>query len=48
MLDDSGFRIEFSTPQRFELDGETRRSAGRTVEARILPAALKVIAPKST
>ena len=48
VLDDRGFSMEFSTPQRFEVDGEVRRSAGRTVKARILPAALKVIAPKST
>lgn len=48
VLADSGFRMEFPTPPRFEVDGDVRRSAGHTVEARILPAALKVIAPKST
>ena len=48
ILDDTGFRLDFPTPPRFELDGDVRRSATRTVEARLLPAALKVIARKST
>jgi YegS/Rv2252/BmrU family lipid kinase len=48
VLEDTGFRLDFPTPPRFEVDGEVRRSAGQTVEARILPAALKVIARKST
>ncbi len=48
VLADGGFRMEFPTPPRFEVDGDVRRSAGRTVEARIMPAALKVLAPKST
>ena len=46
VIADSGFRMEFPAPPRFEVDGDVRRSAGHTVEARILPAALKVIAPK--
>ena len=47
VIADAGFRMEFSVPPRFEVDGDVRRSVGNTVEARILPAALKVIAPKS-
>lgn len=46
VIADSGFRMEFPAPPRFEVDGDVRRSAGHTVEARILPGALKVIAPK--
>ena len=46
VIADSGFRMEFPAPPRFEVDGDVRRSAGHTVEARILPAALKVIARK--
>jgi diacylglycerol kinase (ATP) len=48
VLDDTGFRLDFPAPPRFEVDGDVRRSAGHTVEARILPAALKVIARKPT
>jgi diacylglycerol kinase (ATP) len=48
VLADSGFRLGFPAPPRFEVDGDVRRSAGHTVEARILPAALKVIARKPT
>jgi diacylglycerol kinase (ATP) len=48
VLDDTGFRLDFPTPPRFEVDGDVRRAAGHTVEARVLPAALKVIARKST
>jgi len=46
VLDDTGFCLNFPTPPRFEVDGDVRRSVGRTVEARILPAALKVISRK--
>ena len=44
IMADGGFRLEFAAPPRFEVDGDVRRSAGTTVEARILPAKLKVIA----
>ena len=47
VLDDGGFRLEFATPPRFEIDGDVYRSAGTTVEARIVPGALKVVAPQS-
>ncbi len=48
VLADTGFRLEFAAPPRFEVDGDVRRAAGHTVEVRVLPAALKVIAAKST
>lgn len=47
VLDDTAFRMDFPAPPRFEVDGDVRRSVGRTVEARVLPSALKVIARKS-
>jgi YegS/Rv2252/BmrU family lipid kinase len=40
-----GVRLTFGAPPRFELDGEVRRAAGATVELRVLPASLSVVAP---
>ena len=48
VLDDRSFRIEFAAPPRFEVDGDVRRASGNTVEARVLPGALKVIGTAST
>ena len=47
VLDDVGFRLEFPTPPRFEIDGEVYRSSGTTVEARIVPERLRVVTPES-
>ena len=45
ILDDIGFRLDFDSPPRFEMDGEVRQAAEATIEVRVLPAALRVIAP---
>ncbi len=44
VLDDRAFTVTFSAPPRFEMDGEVRVAAERTLEVRVLPAALSVIA----
>jgi YegS/Rv2252/BmrU family lipid kinase len=45
ILGDSAFRLTFDAPPRFEVDGDVRRAADRTVELRVLPSALRVVAP---
>jgi len=45
ILGDSGFRLDFDSPPRFEVDGDVRRAADSTVEVRVLPGALRVVAP---
>jgi diacylglycerol kinase (ATP) len=45
ILGDSAFRLTFDAPPRFEVDGDVRRAAERTVELRVLPSALRVVAP---
>jgi diacylglycerol kinase (ATP) len=47
VLDDRGFSVAFPEPPRFEMDGEVRVSAEATLEVRVLPGALSVIAPSS-
>jgi len=45
MLDDSSFRLRFAEPPRFEMDGEVRKSSDATIDVRVIPGALKVLAP---
>jgi len=45
VLDDDAFRVRFDEPPRFELDGEMRRAEDTTVDMRILPGALRIVAP---
>jgi len=45
VIGDSGFRLNFDAPPRFEVDGDVRRSAEATVDLRVLPGALRVVAP---
>jgi YegS/Rv2252/BmrU family lipid kinase len=45
VLDDTAFHLEFEQPPRFELDGDVRRAAEPTLEVRVLPSALRVVAP---
>ena len=47
VLDDEGFRLEFEAPPRFEMDGDVRQAAQAVVEVRVLPGALKVVAPEA-
>ncbi len=39
------FRLEFSAPPRFEMDGDVRRASAHVVDVHVLPAALRVVAP---
>jgi diacylglycerol kinase (ATP) len=48
VLDESGFRLTFDAPPRFEMDGDVRRAAEAEVRVRVLPAALTVVAPADT
>ena len=45
VLGDAGFRLTFAAPPRFEVDGDVRRAVSETVELRVLPGALRVVAP---
>jgi diacylglycerol kinase (ATP) len=45
LLHDASFRLTFTAPPRFEMDGEVRRSGTEHVDVRILPRALKVVSP---
>lgn len=45
ILSDVSFRLSFDAPPRFEMDGDVRRAADRQLEVRILPRALRVVAP---
>jgi diacylglycerol kinase (ATP) len=45
ILDDASFRLTFSEPVRFEMDGDVRKSAGTQIEVRCLAGALRVAAP---
>ena len=46
IIDDGSFRLSFDTPPRFEMDGDVRRAGDSVIEARALPAALRVVAPR--
>jgi diacylglycerol kinase (ATP) len=39
------FRLTFPTPPRFEMDGDVRQASSGTLELRVLPSALGVVAP---
>jgi len=45
LVDAPVLRLTFAAPPRFELDGDVRRAARETVELRVLPGALPVVAP---
>ncbi len=45
VLDEPSFRLEFDAPPRFEMDGEVRQAAEPELSVRILPGALRVVAP---
>jgi diacylglycerol kinase (ATP) len=45
VLADTSFRIRFAAPPRFEMDGDVRKSSEATLEVRVLPGVLKVVAP---
>jgi diacylglycerol kinase (ATP) len=45
VLADDGFRLNFDEPPRFEMDGDVRQSAVATVEVKVLPEGLSVVAP---
>lgn len=47
VLDDTGFRLTFDAPPRFEMDGDVRQAAEAEVRVRVLPRALTVVAPTS-
>lgn len=42
---DRAFRLTFAAPPRFEMDGDVRQAAEATVEVRVVPRALQVVAP---
>jgi len=47
ILDAPRFRLRFAEPPRFEMDGDVRRAAQPELDVRVLPAALRVVAPRS-
>lgn len=47
VVSDTRFRLHFQAPPRFEVDGDVRKARDTTLEARILPRALRVVAPAS-
>lgn len=46
IINDSSFRLTFAEPPRFEVDGDVRRSSDATIDVRVLPEALRVVAPR--
>ena len=47
ILDDASFRLRFPAPPRFEMDGDVRRARDQAIDVRVLPRALRVVAPRS-
>jgi diacylglycerol kinase (ATP) len=45
VLADRSFRLSFDAPPRFEMDGDIRQASTAVLDVRILPGALRVIAP---
>lgn len=45
ILDETGFRLTFPEPPRFEVDGDVRRASSATLEVRVIPKALQVVVP---
>ncbi|HUF75400.1 MAG TPA: hypothetical protein VMM35_03945, partial [Longimicrobiales bacterium] len=48
IIDAERFRLSFHEPPRFEMDGDVRRAAEPTLEVRVLPGALDVVAPRAS
>jgi diacylglycerol kinase (ATP) len=46
IVDAARFRLEFDAPPRFEMDGDVRRAAEPALDVRVLPGALRVVAPR--
>lgn len=46
VLDDASFSVDFPEAPRFEMDGDVRQAAERSIRVRVLPAALEVVAPQ--
>jgi len=46
ILADGSFRLRFADAPRFEVDGEVWKSSEPTIDVRVLPGALQVIAPR--
>jgi len=46
ILDDTAFRLTFAEPPRFEADGDVRQAVESTVDVRVLPGVLQVVAPE--
>lgn len=47
VIDDEAFRLRFAGPVRFEMDGDVRRTREATLDVRVLPGALRVVAPRA-
>ncbi|NJD18264.1 MAG: hypothetical protein FIA95_03145 [Gemmatimonadetes bacterium] len=45
VLASQSFRLTFDAPPRFEMDGEVRQASAPVLDVRVLPSALRVIAP---
>ena len=45
IMDDVAFRLSFDVPPRFEMDGDIRQASGMELDVRIVPGALRVVAP---
>jgi len=48
VLDEASFRLTFDAPPRFEMDGEVRQAGEVHLAVRILPGALRVVAPSAS
>lgn len=46
ILEDTGFRLLFAEPPRFEMDGELRQAEAATLDVHILPGALHIVTPR--
>jgi diacylglycerol kinase (ATP) len=47
IIDAERFRLSFHEPPRFEMDGDVRRASEATLDLRVLPGALRVVAPRA-
>ena len=45
IIDAERFRLSFREPPRFEMDGDVRLASDATLEVRVLPGVLRVVAP---
>lgn len=46
ILSHTAFRLSFDAPPRFEMDGDVRVASGPELSVRVLPGALRVVAPQ--